>query len=135
MSRKPLPPLRFTVAFDDCDSEGIVFFGNFFRLAHRALEAHLPRLGIPWTEWFKNTSWGVPLRHAEADFLRPLRPGEVFDVKISVAEIGESSVHFAYEFLSVEGKPMANLKTSHVFVSRSEMKKVDVPTEIRTRLS
>lgn len=135
MSRsQPLDPLKFSVAFDEADGEGIVFFGNYFRLAHRALEAHLPRLGVTWTEWFKNPDFGVPLRHVEADYMKPLRPGEDYLVDVAVAEMGESSVHFAYEFRSLNGEVLARLKTSHVFVSRLEMKKITIPTSIRERL-
>lgn len=127
-------PMRFTVAFDEADAEGIVFFGNYFRLAHRALEAYLPSIGIAWEEWFKNPSWGVPLRHAEADYLKPLRPGDVFDAKITITEIGENSVHFEFEFKSPEGQVLAKLKTSHVFVSRSTFSKYPVPESLRLRL-
>jgi 4-hydroxybenzoyl-CoA thioesterase len=132
LSPKPIP---MTVAFDDADGEGIVFFGNYFRLAHRALEQHLPQLGIPWREWFANKEWGVPLRHVEADYLQPLRPGDLFHVVIQVSEVGENSVHFSYEFLAVDGKPLARVKTSHVFVGRGTFKKVPVPESLRARLS
>lgn len=127
-------PLIFTVPFDEADGEGIVFFGNYFRLAHRALEQFLPSIGIPWAEWFKNPDWGVPLRHVEADYLRPLRPGDQFEAKIVVSELGESSVHFGYEFLDLAGKPLARLTTSHVFVTRQGMKKTPVPSNVRARL-
>jgi YbgC/YbaW family acyl-CoA thioester hydrolase len=125
--------LKFTVPFDEADGEGIVFFGNYFRLAHRALERWLPLVGISWREWFDNSEWGVPLRHVEADYLRPLRPGDEYEVRIAVAELGESSVHFAYEML-MQGAVAARLKTSHVFVSRKEMKKRPVPADIVERL-
>lgn len=132
---KTVEPIIFTVPFDEADGEGIVFFGNYFRLAHRALEQYLPRLGIEWREWFASKEFGVPLRHAEVDYFKPLRPGDQFAVHISVAEIGESSVHFAYEFKSVDGGEMiARLKTSHVFVSRPQMKKLAVPEELRAKL-
>lgn len=126
--------LKFTVAFDEADGEGIVFFGNYFRLAHRALEQFIPLLGIPWEEWFKNAEWGVPLRHVEADYLQPLKPGDEFTVQIQVQEIGESSVHFAYEFRGQDGEPTARLKTSHVFVGRKTFKKVTIPASVRERL-
>lgn len=126
-------PLKFTVPFDEADGEGIVFFGNYFRLAHRALEQWLPQVGISWKEWFDNSEWGVPLRHVEADYLKPLRPGDEYEVRIAVAEFGESSVHFAYEML-VGGAVAARLKTSHVFVSRPEMKKRPLPADIVERL-
>jgi len=135
-SLKPMNPegLIFTVPFDEADGEGIVFFGNYFRLAHRALEQYLPQIGIPWVEWFKNPEWGVPLCHAEADYKKPLKPGDRFEARIQVTEIGESSVHFAYEFLALDGQPLAFLKTSHVFVTRQGMKKAAVPTQVRARL-
>lgn len=125
--------LRFKVPFDEADGEGIVFFGNYFRLAHRAFEAYLPTVGIKWEEWFDHPQWGVPLRHVEADYLKPLKPGDEYEVDIRVADMGESSVHFTYEF-TCKGAVMAKLKTSHVFVSRPEMKKIPLPTTLVERL-
>ncbi|HMN69115.1 MAG TPA: thioesterase family protein [Bdellovibrionales bacterium] len=127
------PVLKFTVAFDEADGEGIVFFGNYFRLAHRAHEAWLPKIGIPWVDWYKHREYGVPLRHVEADYRKPLRPGDEFEVRLTVHEIGESSVTFAYEFTS-GGAVVALLKTAHVFVSRPAMKKLAIPAEIRAKL-
>ncbi len=127
--------LKFQVAFDEADSEGIVFFGNYFRLAHRALEAWLPTIGITWKEWFANSEWGVPLRHVEAEYFKPLRPGDEFQARLWVKEIGQSSIHFGYEFVSLEGVTLARLKTSHVCVSRPDMKKHLIPNSIRQRLT
>jgi YbgC/YbaW family acyl-CoA thioester hydrolase len=126
--------LKFQVPFDEGDVEGIVFFGNYFRLAHRALESWLPTAGIPWKEWFKNDEWGVPLRHVEAEYLKPLRPGDMYEARVWVKEIGESSIHFGYEFVNEKGEPLARLKTSHVCVTRPDMKKHKVPENIRARL-
>lgn len=134
MTPASIKPIKFTVRFDDADGEGIVFFGNYFRLAHQALEQHLPHIGIPWKEWFANKDWGVPLRHVEADYLQPLRPGDEFLVTVTVVEVGESSVHFSYEFVNADDKPAARVKTSHVFVGRTTFKKLPVPDSIRERL-
>lgn len=128
-------PLKFSVPFDEADSEGIVFFGNYFRLAHRALEQFIPRLGISWSQWFANKEWGVPLRHVEADYLKPLRPSDTFEVLIQVRELGESSVVFTYEFLDGDGNAYARLKTAHVFVDRQTLNKTAIPVGVRERLS
>lgn len=126
-------PLKFTVAFDEADGEGIVFFGNYFRLAHRAFEAFLPTIGIAWKDWFEAPEFGVPLRHVEADYLAPLKPGDDYEVRISITDLGESSVHFEYEFK--KGSTItAKLKTSHVFVSRPEMTKIAIPEAIVRKL-
>ena len=135
MSQDTPLQLHFTVAFDDTDCEGIVFFGNYFRMAHRALERYLPLIGIPWADWFKNTEFGVPLRHVEADYSAPLSAGDDFLVKITIKEIGNSSVHFNYEFSTPTGVPVSRLVTSHVFVDRKKRAKTEIPAPIRDRLA
>jgi YbgC/YbaW family acyl-CoA thioester hydrolase len=135
MKQKPPPDLAFTVAFDEADLEGIVFFGNYFRLAHRALEQYLPSIGIPWPEWFANKEWGVPLRHVEAEYLNPLRAGNEFLAEITVHHIGTSSVQFAYVLHSSDGKIFTRLKTSHVFLLRENYEKMSIPDSIKTRLA
>jgi 4-hydroxybenzoyl-CoA thioesterase len=130
------PELRFLVSFDEADSEGIVFFGNYFRLAHRALEQWLPLIGVPWAVWFSSSEYGVPLRHVEADYLGPMRPGEEFIARVGVERLGESSVVFGYEFVIGE-RVVARLKTAHVFVAREGGGggKIAIPAEIRARLA
>jgi YbgC/YbaW family acyl-CoA thioester hydrolase len=128
------PSLKFTVPFDEADGEGIVFFGNYFRLAHRALEQYLPTIGISWHDWFANKEWGVPLRHVEAEYLQPLRPGEEFTVGIHVEKIGTSTVVFAYEFASARGEIAARLKTTHIFVERNTFQKREIPEVLHCKL-
>ncbi len=128
-------PLLFTVAFDEADREGIVFFGNYFRLAHRALEQFLPTIGISWPEWFTNSEWGVPLRHVEADYVRPLRPGDEYQVQIAVERMTTSSVEFSYVLQDYGGGVFARLKTVHVFVRRDDLGKVEIPRAVRERLT
>lgn len=136
MEHKTARLIQCRAAFDDADGENIVFFGNYFRLAHRAFEQYVPLLGIPWTEWFANPDWGVPLRHAQADYFQPLRPGQEFTVKIQAGDISESSVQFHYDFMDSNRKLVARLKTSHVFVSRKQrFEKIPIPESVRAILS
>lgn len=127
---------KYRVSFDEADGEGIVFFGNYFRLAHRAFEDFMPALGIPWHEWFANPNWGVPLKHVECDYIRPLVPGMNISITINVESLGDSSAHFLYVVKDEAGEVCAKLKTSHVFVTRPKgaMKKLRVPDDIRKRL-
>ncbi len=125
----------FTVAFDEADGEGIVFFGNFFRLAHRAFEQGVPLLGFTWKEWFANPELAIPLRHTEADYRNPLRPGDSYYVNIRVQELGSTSLGFAFEFKSADEKTYAVVKTTHVFLSRKEFKKISIPERFRNQLN
>jgi YbgC/YbaW family acyl-CoA thioester hydrolase len=123
-----------TVAFDDTDAGGIVFFGNYFRIAHRALEHYLPSIGIPWKNWFGSESLCVPLRHVEADYRAPLFPGEQYRVKVLISKIGETSVSFEFEVLNAQGQSTSTVKTTHVFMDLNSHKKMTIPTDIVTKL-
>jgi YbgC/YbaW family acyl-CoA thioester hydrolase len=134
MSANLKTTLNQQVAFDEGDGEGIVFFGIYFRLVHRALEQGLSAMGLTWKDWFANEEFGVPLRHAEADYRKPLRPGDTYQVDILVDEVGDSSVRFAFEFKNEKSELLAVVKTTHVFVSRKERKKISIPDFIRQKL-
>ena len=127
--------LVFTVAFDDADGEGIVFFGNYFKLAHRTLERWLPTVGVAWKDWFAREDAGAPLVHAECDYLKPLRPGEEFFVTVQVLNVGRSSVSFAQHFKSKDQSPVARIKTVHAFIDRRSLTKTEIPITIRACLA
>jgi acyl-CoA thioesterase FadM len=130
-------PFEFVVPFDEADGEGIVFFGNYFRLAHRTLEWFLPQVGISWESWFRHPEYGVPLRHAEAEYFRPIRPGDRIQVATEIVKVGESSVEFVFEFRGDgTNAASARVRTVHVFVLRRPFgEKAAVPSELREKLT
>ncbi len=134
MTPPQVSPIAHTVAFDEADGEGIVFFGNYFRLAHRALEAYLPQIGITWEDWYRHADWGVPLRHVEANYLSPLRPHDDLRIHVTVGTINESSVEFHFHFALADGRSIAKVKTVHVFVGRKSFAKMPIPEAILKRL-
>lgn len=64
------------VRFQDVDAAGVVFFARYFDLVHDAYAAFLESRGHPLASMFATPAWILPLRHAEADYLRPLRLGD-----------------------------------------------------------
>ncbi len=134
MSQGQFKTIKVQIFFDEADGEGIVFFGNYFRIAHRAFEQYISLIGISWQEWFKHPELGVPLRHVEADYLSPLRPGDLIEIDIRVAEVTESSVRFTYDFRDLQGRPTSRLATTHVFADRKTFKKMAIPDDFRKRL-
>lgn len=123
------------VGFDSTDMGGIVFFGNYYYLAHRVLEQFIISRGITWEQWFGNpTQWLVPLRHSEADYLRPIYPGRNYQARAKVIKLGDSSVTFEVE-LGDPSSPCAQVRTTHVFISPATKKKIPIPSIIRSALS
>lgn len=125
---------EFQAHFDDCDPAGIVFFANHFKLAHRAIEEFVVEAGIEWKDWFQSDQYGAPLIHAEADYKTPMLQGQKFHAKVRLIKIGESSVEFETTFEKTNGDICSVVKTVHVFINTSSMKKQNIPDNIRKKL-
>ena len=80
------------------DQAGVLFFARIFPIAHGVLEDFILHCGIAWGEWFDSSAQGVPFRHAEADYLRPLRPGDEVEAAVRVGRLGRTSVTFVVDF-------------------------------------
>lgn len=131
-----IPPLfreRIQISFRLADPAGILFFGNFFDLAHDILERFLQHRGITWAEWFNHPTLAFPIRHAESDFHAPLKAGESYDVEASVVETSSSSVTFQVSFLS-DGIPRAQTRIVSVCIRRNSGEKERLPSELVARL-
>ncbi|MBX7231300.1 MAG: acyl-CoA thioesterase [Bdellovibrionales bacterium] len=126
--------VELMVYFDDADPAGIVFFANYLRLSERALETILINEGIPWTDWFDHPEWGAPLRHVEAEYMNPLRPGQKCVIQQGVLRLGDSSVALQSEIYSHENQLCARVVTTHVFVDKVKLKKRPIPDHLRNFL-
>lgn len=121
----------FLCHFDESDPSGLAFFGRLPEWSHRTIETFISESTIGWSGWFKHPEWAVPIRHLEADYTGPIAAGERVTSKLSVSEIGESSVRFTCEFFGQEGKSLAKVTTTHVFVDKRGFKKIRVPNEVQ----
>jgi YbgC/YbaW family acyl-CoA thioester hydrolase len=122
-----------TIRFEHTDAEGIMFFGNIYRIVHDVYEDFAKHLGFEYKEWFQNAKWGAPLRKSECEYFAPLRPGHTYDVEVSIPTIGESSFTSRYVVTS-NGKQHAVVNLVHAFVDRAARTKTAIPSEIRGRL-
>ncbi|NCN42155.1 acyl-CoA thioesterase [bacterium] len=132
-----MKPVEVFIHFDDADPAKIVFFGNYYRLAHRALELSLPQWGLQWDEFFRPTDVGFPVRHSEAEYFKPLRPGKPIFILALPEKVGTSSLTFRYEFREssdVPGDLLAIVKIVHVCVDSKTIKKTNLPPKMKTAL-
>ncbi len=127
-----------TVRFDEADARGILFYGRLQELAHRVFEDFVvSELVERWEDWFLNEQFLVPMRHAEADFYRPLKPGCRYEVELVVTKLGESSFEITTRFFDrthVDRALCAETHVVHVFADAGTMKKMPIPPPIRARL-
>ena len=81
------------IAFHETDAAGIVYFGNFFRLAEEAETHALASLGSIITR----DGYLYPRVHAEADYLAPLRFFDEVSVHCHIIRIGSSSIEWKFD--------------------------------------
>lgn len=124
------------VRFQDVDAAGIVFFARFFDYVHGAYEGFLAAAGAPLPEVLREKSWAAPLRHAEADYLRPARYGDILLIELVAAHSEQSEITLGWRATSKgqAGKPCAVVQTVHTFVRPDDFQRISVPQEISQKL-
>jgi acyl-CoA thioester hydrolase len=140
---------RLQVRFRDCDPMGHVNNAVYFtyleqtRLAHwqtswgfapRPAQSRL-RSSESWTSTEPPDLLGVIIAHAECDYRRAARFGEMLEVRMRVATIGRTSFTYDYEIVDAQGQIVATARTVQVMYDYAEEKPVPIPDNIRALLS
>lgn len=128
-------PFHHTVSirFQDADPAGILFFANAFRLAHDVYEKFIEHLGFSFQTWFQSSDWGVPIRHAECDYFKPLLPFETYTAEVFVDKVGSSSFTSRY-VLKKDDVTHCQIILAHTFVNMSDKQKRNIPETIKSAL-
>lgn len=125
---------QFALRFHEADPAGIMFFGNIFPLAHNAFEEFIQEAGFAWQEWFSASEYIIPIRHAEADYLKPLVAGHEYTISVQVKAFGRSSFTMHYSF--IQGSEVhAHVQMVHVVLGAKDKTPQPIPEKIRDRLS
>lgn len=85
------------IRFGDEDHAGIVYFPRFFDFFHQVFEDFFAdEGGRSYRQVLDEDHCGWPSVHAEADFRKPIRFGDVLRIELDVEAIGKSSATFLY---------------------------------------
>ena len=126
---------RLEVRFRDCDAMGHTNNAVYLTYLEQARFAHWRSLwgfGDPQTP---PDIPGIILARVEADYQRPSRYGDVLEVRLTVAEIGQSSFRYEYEIVDGEGRTVLTAKTVQVMYDYAAAKPVAIPDSIRALLA
>ncbi len=124
----------FSIRLRDTDAAGVLFFARLLEHAHDAYETLMDQLDHPLPDLLHNASFHLPLVHAEADYLAPLRLGDRVRVSIQVAKLGRRSFTLSYAFATPDGRICARAATVHVAIDAREGKKEALPEPLREAL-
>ena len=121
------------VRFQDVDAAGIVFYPRVLEYFSDTFVAFLAAHGTRLAVVLRERSWGAPLRHAEADYFKPLRYGDRIEVAIVRAWVEETEVSIGYRVARVSDAVVASVgQTTHVFVEMEGFRRAAVPEQLRS---
>ena len=132
--------LEYSVRFQDVDAAGIIFYPRALELSHDAYVAFMEQAGLPLHEVLLRGPWLAPVRHAEADYLKPLRFGDKIEIALVAAHLetmpNPTEVTLGFRIARASDGEVAILTQSiHTFVERKTFQRAGVPQELRTALA
>lgn len=123
----------FEVRLHDVDHAGVMFFARLFVHAHDAYEAFMAGNGLALGALIERNV-RLPIVHASADYLLPLRHDEKITVTLTVAKLGQTSFTLEYAF-HCGNELRARLRTVHVFLEAGTGTPSSLPQEMRILFS
>lgn len=124
-----------SVKLTDTDAAGILFFANYFRLAHEAYESFMDSIDFGLSVILDESDFLLLIAHAESDYKESLRLGQQYSIEISVENIGSKSFRLMFEFLNGSDVSIATVSTIHVAVDKATDQTISLPPKLRDALT
>jgi len=126
--------LKRKVRFGDCDSAGVIHFHNLLRWAHESWEESIDIYGIPHQDIFPYVNSHknkiiFPIVNCEANFLSPIRIGDLLSIKIFPKKINNHLFQVNTFFLKDETN-VAEGKIIHCSLDVDSKLKVKLPDQL-----
>jgi YbgC/YbaW family acyl-CoA thioester hydrolase len=116
------------VRLQDVDAAGIVFFARIFEYFHDGLMAYLEQHGVSMPDWLADGVVLAPIKHAEADYIAPLRFGDRLAVELCRGWVADTETMVGYRLVfAASGRPAAVGQTHHVCVDRASGARAALP--------
>ena len=112
---------KLTIEWGQCDPAGIVFNSRFFEIFDASTwQCSKRRSGSSRRAGERVRYYGIPLVDAGANFIRPIKFGDVVDMTSRVSEFRRSSFDVEHR-LSVDGELAVEGSETRVWASRARI--------------
>ena len=125
---------EYFVTLPDTDAAGILFFGNYVKLAHIIYEEFMIEIDYSLRFVIDKSKFFILIAHSEADYKKSLYLGDKYNLSLQVTKIGNSSFEITYSFSDNENNEIASVKTVHVVVLKEKNKAVRIPEKLKEQL-
>jgi len=123
---------KYKIAFSETDPGGILFFAEFFKIAHITYERFFESLNLK-RNYFLDKEFILPIVHANADYISPVKFGDELKCEVLVGKIGETSFELKYNLFN-KNQIAAKVITKHVVVKKEVFKKSEIPIDLLIKL-
>lgn len=122
------------VRFSQCDSAGIIFYPRYFELVHEVTEDWFrDELELPYARLMFDLKRGFPMIKLEAKFSAPSRLGDLLDISLVVAYLGNTSLHIHYD-VRCRDEPRAFISSVVVQTALETGQPIRIDGDLRSRL-
>ncbi|WP_437681363.1 acyl-CoA thioesterase [Sorangium sp. So ce131] len=125
---------RRSVRFQDVDAAGIVFYPRVLEYFSDAYLAALKERGVDVPGMIAGGGIKLPLVHAEADYLLPLRYGDAIEVEVLAPKLGDTSFTVGYRVTTAGGVAAVG-QTVHVCIDGARFTPRPLPDDLRAALT
>ncbi len=118
-----------TVRLADTDAAGVVFFARTLSICHEAYEEALAAGGLELNDFLGASGIVVPISRSEADYKRPLRPGDKLRITVTPEPLTAHSFALRFEIVKLGRveKLAATVRTEHVCTSPAKRERAPLP--------
>jgi len=81
----------------------------------------------------RNKGFLLPIVHAESDYKIPLFVGDVLEIQVSIAKLGNTSFTLSYNLLNAKEVLVGTAQTVHVAIDKKTQKKIPLPKDLRSK--
>ncbi len=122
------------VRIHQTDAGGIVYFANFFVLAHECYESFLDTCKSIGSI-IDGGEIVIPIVHAESDYKMPLKVSEKVTVEMTLDKMSKTSFGLTYTIFNQSRQVAAEVNTVHAVLENSTWKAVKIPQFLKTALN
>ena len=124
-----------TIKLRDTDATGVLFFTEQLRLALDVFDAYLLSTDSSLSQFLEAHRCLMPIVHAEADYIFPLRLSDKIEIRMAVEKIGASSFTLVYHFFnSLINRLAGKVKIVHVCTNKETGEKMSLPDQLIQQL-
>lgn len=123
------------VRFQDVDAAGIIFYPRLLEYCHDLVVSFFAFAGVPLEEALRAKQWIAPIRHAEADYFRPLRFGDLIEVGLARVHLEFTEVALGFRITrKSNGEVCAVAQSVHTFLDPATLQRCELPEPLRLAL-